>query len=140
MGEMRQKLQDKTIQAVSSSQKFNLFLANTKPIFKSKGTTRSALSKFYLKYAYNPIMQTLNSVGHKLAVQYEFDSFLYAGDLVEKSRDFCIERAGNTYTMEEGKAWNNEDWSGKIDGVDFFVQCGGFFCRHTLEYFNSNEE
>lgn len=139
MGEMRQRLQDKLIQAISSGQKMNVMLRNIKPIFKSTTKTKSWLSKYYLKFAYQPIMQTLNSVGYKLALQYGFDSFVYAGGLVEKSRDFCIERNGNEYTIEEGKKWNNLDWSGKIEGVDFFIALGGHRCLHFLEYYKDEE-
>jgi len=66
--------------------------------------------------------------------------FRYAGNLVEKSRDFCIERAGNIYTIEQGKSWNSLDWAGKMVGVDFFIQIGGYFCRHHLEWINDKDE
>jgi len=134
MGEVRQRLQDLVLNAVSSGQKLNLLVRNVKPIFKSSKKARSLLSKYYLKYAFNPVMQTLNSVSYKLAKQYGATHFLYAGDLIEKSRTFCIQRAGKTYSIEEGNSWNQIEWNGKIEGVDFFVQCGGWACRHHLEW------
>lgn len=134
MGEVRQRLQSIVMNAVSSSQKFNLLVSNTKPIFKSTKKQRSLLSKYYLKHAYNPIMQTLNGVSYKLAMQFGATHFLYAGDLIEKSRTFCIHRAGKTYSIEEGKSWNGIEWNGKIPDVDFFVQVGGWACRHRIEY------
>jgi len=122
------------INAVSSGQKFNLLVRNIKPIFKSTKTTQSGIAKYYLKYAYNPIMQTLNSVSYNLAKQYGIEKFKYAGGLVERSRQFCIDRVGETFTIEQGKAFNNLEWNGKIKGVDFFVQIGGYQCLHWLEW------
>lgn len=134
MGEIRQRLQDMLLNAVSSGQKFNLLLRNIKPVFKSTKQTRSGLAKYYLKYAYNPVMQTLNGVSYKLAKQYGVTNFKYAGGLVEHSRQFCIDRAGETFTIEQGKSWNELEWSGKIKGVDFFVQVGGTNCKHFIEW------
>jgi len=139
MGELRQRLQEKVIQAVSASQKLNVFIRNVKPIFKTKGKDKSSLAKYYLKYAYQPVMSTLNSVSYKLALKYGFDSFVYAGGLVEKSRQFCIDRNENEYTISDAKKWNDLEWNGKIQGVDFFVQCGGYKCLHHLEYTKSEE-
>ena len=125
MGEMRQRMQDLVMNAVSSGQKYNVLVRNIRPLLKSSKAKRSALSKYYLKYAYNPIMQALNGTSYHLAQKYGLTEFVYAGGLVEKSRHFCIERNGNKYSIEEGKSWNNLDWRGKIDGVDFFIQLGG---------------
>jgi len=134
MGEVRQRIQQTVINAVSSGQKFNILARNIKPVFKSTQTTKSTLAKYYLKYAYNPIMQTLNSVSYTLAKQYGITEFIYSGGLVEKSRQFCIDRNGNRYSIGEAKKWNDLEWDGKIKGVDFFVQCGGHFCKHFLEW------
>lgn len=140
MGELRQRFQSLVINAISSSQKLSLLIRNSKAIFKSTRKQKSALAKYYTKYAYMPINQTLNGASYKLAQQYGITKFRYAGNLVEKSRDFCIERAGNIYTIEQGKSWNNLDWAGKMVGVDFFIQCGGYACRHFLQYLSKNKE
>lgn len=140
MGEMRQRMQDLVMNAVSSGQKYNVLVRNIRPLLKSSKAKRSALSKYYLKYAYNPIMQALNGTSYHLAQKYGLTEFVYAGGLVEKSRHFCIERNGNKYSIEEGKSWNNLDWRGKIDGVDFFIQLGGWNCFHHLEWVNNEEE
>lgn len=138
-GEIRQRMQEAVINAVASTQKLNVAIRNIKPLFKSTKADRSLLAKYYLKYAYTPIMQTLNGVSYKLAKQYGLTRFRYSGGLMEKSRDFCIERDGNIYTIEDGKKWNELEWRGKIQGVDFFIQIGGFFCRHFLEWLKDED-
>lgn len=140
MGEIRQKLQEKVMNAVSSSQKFNVFMRDVKPVFKSTKKKRSLLSKYYLKYAYQPIMQTLNGASYHLAKKYGMTKFKYAGELVEKSRSFCIHRKNKVFTIEEGNSWNQINWNGKIEGLDFFVQVGGWNCLDHLEYLSKSEE
>ncbi len=140
MGELRQRFQSYVISSITTMQRFSTFVKNARPFFKTKNKTASALMKYYRAYAFNPIIQTLNSASYTLANKYGLKKFVYAGDLIEKSRDFCVERAGNTYTIEQGKSWNNLNWAGKIQGVDFFVQAGGYFCRHHLEYINEEKE
>lgn len=140
MGELRQRFQSLVINAISSSQKLSLLIRNSKAIFKSTRKQKSALAKYYTKYAYMPINQTLNGASYKLAQQYGLTKFRYAGNLVEKSRDFCIHRKGKVFTIEEGKSWNNIDWAGKIDGLDFFIQVGGWNCLDHLEYLPNNNE
>jgi len=134
LGEIRQRMQDLVLNAIASSQKLNVLVRNIKPLFKSTTKKRSALAKYYLKYAYDPVMQTLNSTSYKLARQYGYTKFIYKGGIIEKSRDFCIERDGNEYTLEQGKEWNNLDWKGKIQDIDFFIQLGGYSCRHYLQF------
>lgn len=138
-GEIRQRMQDLIINAIASAQKMNVLVKNIKPLFKSTTQKRSALSNYYLKYAYDPVMHTLNSASYKLAKQYGFTEFLYEGGLIEKSRDFCVERDGNIYTIEQGQEWNNLEWKGKIKGVDFFIQLGGYSCRHHLKFIKKDE-
>tara|TARA_R110000796_G_scaffold70400_1_gene160172 strand:+ start:102 stop:965 length:864 start_codon:yes stop_codon:yes gene_type:complete len=56
--------------------------------------------------------------------------FKYSGSLVAKSRDFCINHVGNTYTEAEVRdIWSSQSWSGKRVGDPFVVR-GGHRCRH----------
>jgi len=56
--------------------------------------------------------------------------FKYSGTLVGKSRDFCVNHVGETYTEEEIRAiWSSSSWSGKRSGDPFIVR-GGHGCRH----------
>lgn len=68
------------------------------------------------------------------ADKHSLQKFVYTGGLVERSRDFCIERDGLEFWRYQAEAWNDLDWAGKIEGVDFFVQVGGWNCRHYLEW------
>lgn len=139
MSEIRTSLQTLIMSAVVSGQKFNKLMSSIKPIFKSTKSEKSLLAKYYGKYAYQSIMQVLNGTSYRLAKQYGYTHFRYVGGLIEKSRSFCRERDGNVYSIEQGKEWNNLSWNGKIDGIDFFVQTGGWNCAHHLEFIKQSD-
>jgi hypothetical protein len=61
--------------------------------------------------------------------------YLYAGGLMDKSRPFCIERAGKYYHEDEIKAWASLEWAGKMRGTtdsSIFQFVGGYSCGHQL--------
>lgn len=60
--------------------------------------------------------------------------FIYAGTEVERSRYFCVRRMNRIYTMDFARGWDALDWAGKIPGLLFEVQMGGYRCRHSKMY------
>lgn len=80
------------------------------------------------------IFNTYNAANYFFAKEYKYKKFRYEGGLISDSRDFCVERDGLEFWIEEGERWNDLEWKGKIPGVDFFVQVGGYNCRHWLVY------
>lgn len=89
---------------------------------------------FYEVNAVAVLFNSYNAATKFFAKEYGYTKFRYEGGLIADSRDFCIERDGQEFWMEEGERWNELEWKGKIPGVDFFVQIGGFQCRHWLVY------
>lgn len=71
-----------------------------------------------------------NQFAEKLNLTYA----LYSGTSIRDTREFCRKRVGNIYTSDEIQKWNNQNWQGKIKGVDVKVQCGGYNCRHHLSW------
>ena len=57
--------------------------------------------------------------------------FKYVGSLIKDSREFCKERVGKTFTLEEIEAWEDIEFQGKKAGDPFIVR-GGWNCRHHL--------
>lgn len=63
-----------------------------------------------------------------------FTHAIYAGTIVDDSRDFCMDRNNLLYTEPEIITWNFDDWTGKIPGQDVRMACGGYNCRHSLNW------
>lgn len=136
MDEIRTAFHNYIIQGISSGQKLNKLLVNIRPMFLSSAGKPSLLSRFYRRYAYDAVAQLMNTLGNYIAKQHGLNKFLYEGGIVKDSRDFCVARAGQEFTREEGESWNGLTWRGKIPHVDFFVQCGGYNCLHSITWIN----
>lgn len=69
--------------------------------------------------------------GDRLGVR----AYRYSGGLIESSRDFCIERNGKIFTIEEIEKWKDDPWIKDnliyYPNYDPLVHMGLFRCRHT---------
>lgn len=69
-----------------------------------------------------------------LAQELGLEYFQYAGTLIATSRCFCEKRLNRVYTVDFAEGWENIDWDGKIPVGTFFVNRGGYNCRHHLSF------
>lgn len=61
--------------------------------------------------------------------------YLYSGGVMDKTRDFCLERSGNYYHHSEIESWASESWAGKKSGTtesSIFLFAGGWNCSHSI--------
>ena len=68
----------------------------------------------------------------------------YVGPKDSKVRDFCRDKVGKVFTVEEVRQWPAEEapWEGMIPNTDrgsIFVNAGGYNCRHNFEYLDEGE-
>jgi hypothetical protein len=56
------------------------------------------------------------------------DHFLYYGNTMKTTRDFCRVRAGKVYSKAEIESWNDLEWDGKSGPP--LTDRGGYNCRH----------
>jgi hypothetical protein len=85
------------------------------------------LSMYAEQMANDGIMNFHNAVIMKKGEDLGFDTFLYYGNIIKDSRDFCIKRAGNVYTKEQIQGWTFA-WQGKSGPA--MSDRGGYNCRH----------
>jgi hypothetical protein len=101
-----------------------------------RGAVEKSVSRKYHDFfevnATSILFNSYNAATRHFAKKYGYKRFVYEGGLIKDSRDFCIERDGLTFHDYQGEAWNDLEWKGKMQGVDFFVQIGGHNCRHWL--------
>jgi hypothetical protein len=70
-----------------------------------------------------------------VASDLKLEWYLYANGLMDKSREFCIERAGKYFHESEIRAWASLDWKGKATGItesSIFILAGGYNCVHQM--------
>ena len=88
-----------------------------------------SLSRYAQVFAHDTLMSFFSKVSKAKADENDFDTFIYYGDTVRDSRDFCIQRAGRVYTSKQIESWQRLDWKGKRPGNIWIVR-GGYHCRH----------
>jgi len=62
------------------------------------------------------------------------DYAVYSGTVMKFTRPFCEARNNNVYKSSTIEEWNSQEWKGKIPGKDVAIQCGGYNCRHHLNW------
>lgn len=101
----------------------------------------------FSKALQNLVLDTYQQVDRATAKEYgarlKLDTFIYAGGLIETSREFCKKRNNKVFTEEEAAKWGSdptlprtkkEKDSGVLTGYDPLVDVGRYNCRHRLRY------
>lgn len=128
------------------------FLKGLKDYVVGEGVKMGAYEKhlntyvndLYSKYDRINTLEFKDRLGLKYAV--------YGGGLIETSRPFCEERNNKIFSVEEIETWGTSKdklggyetkkdgyFKGKPDIYDPFTDCGGYNCRHTLNYVTLSE-
>lgn len=87
------------------------------------------MRRYASQMAQDALMQFDASINVNAGIEAGATSWLYYGDVIRDSREFCREHAGNSYTLEEIQQVWSGDWKGKASGDPFIVR-GGYNCRH----------
>ena len=132
------------LQNVSAKSSFKDLKSSLQTLVEGDETTNGAMQQYLRTYAYDTFSNVQRAVDLNIADTYQFNSFIYSGDIIKDSREFCIERVNGIFTREDLAEWSTMDWKGKNWDVPVEISLGGYNCRHTLmwipdeavEYFN----
>ena len=91
-----------------------------------------ALQKYHRNFSYDLLSQVDRATGKTYADDLKFEFAIYEGGLIETSREFCKKHNGNVYHISEIQKFNPQ--VAKPPNYNPFVDCGGYSCRHTLNY------
>lgn len=110
------------------------------------GTKESpgVLSKAFGNLVYDTYQQVDRATNKEYATRLELDTFIYAGGLIETSRDFCKKRNNKVFTEEEAEQWRRDCQLPRkakepkcpepVWGYDPLVELGRWSCRHRTRY------
>ncbi len=113
----------------------------------------------FKQFAFDVYQQYDATYNMKLAEEFDMKYFVYEGELVKDSRDFCAAHQGKIFTIEEAQSWNTwtpargqqerafpEGWEIKqkdiyavpsylgYPGYDPIIDRGGYRCQHHLAF------
>jgi hypothetical protein len=87
-----------------------------------------SMAQYSSLWASEAIMNYQQSVHLKKGRDAGLKHYLYFGNIMERSRPFCIDRAGKVFSEEQILSWNDMKWQGKSGPP--LTNRGGWNCRH----------
>lgn len=130
---LRTELLSYIVKYMNSEQNYSLFRKGFYDIMKNYKGIKDDMVNDIENYIYDMVSSCIQATNNFYADFLKMtDYFYYQGDEIETSRQFCRERHGKYFTREEAEEWDKQNWPGKIPGVKFIAQRGGYGCRHTI--------
>jgi len=75
-------------------------------------------------------------VNKYFADELKLKYFVYAGSIMEKTRDFCAERNNRVFHVNDVSSFPN-NLSYFPPNYNFFIDRGGYNCRHKIRYISN---
>ena len=115
--------------SVAGGAKMSTLVNTIKGILTGHKDAKGRPMTMYAKgFAQDAVMNYHNQVNIKKGEDAGFTHFLYYGDIIGTSRQFCITRVGKVYNKRQILAWDSLSWKGKAGPA--FSERGGYNCRH----------
>ncbi len=91
----------------------------------------------YRTFIYDTYQQIDRLESGIYAEELGMQSFIYSGGKIATTRNFCCQRNGKIWTVDEAKKWENLEFQGKNKDYNPLVDLGGHNCRHTTQYISN---
>lgn len=126
--------------SIANRKPYGEYLKGMREIVVGTDQREGILNKYYRQYAFDSFNQTDAAVNLHYANSLDMTWFIYAGTLIDTSREFCRKRAGKVFSVQETKTWKNDPtlvYSAK-DSYNPLINRGGYNCRHRIRYITSS--
>lgn len=120
---------------VNTGGNFSGFLQQVRDYIQGNDELDGRLLSYSRTFLRDTLFNYSRAYQQSVTADLKLEFYSYSGGLMDKSREFCIERAGKFFHESEIKEWANEDWRGKRQGTtesSIFIYCGGYNCTHSL--------
>lgn len=128
------------------------YIQSVRELVKGNENKMGALDRHFDTFAYDTFTQHDRTVSWEYANKLGLNYAKYMGGLVEDSRPFCVVRNGKVFSKEEilkfgtpqdtyGGYTNKSkgQFKGKPLEYDPILDCGGYRCRHSLNFMTEKE-
>lgn len=142
--QIRDKVTNLVLENVSAKASFAKLKTDLETIVKGSDEVEGAMVKYLRTYAYDTFSHVQQAINLNIADNYGLNCFVYEGNIIKDSREFCREHLGQIICRDEFEALEAQDWQGKNSDVPFEISLGGYNCRHSAmwipdeakDYFN----
>lgn len=122
-------------QNVNTGGSYKGMLQQVRDFIVGNDKVEGRLYRYATTYTNDILFQYSRSFQQSVTADLGLTWYLYSGGLIDRSREFCIDRTGKFFTHKEVESWAKLNWKGKdplTTESSIFVLCGGFSCRHQL--------
>lgn len=138
VAQVRQDVKNVVLQAIQRGQTLREFSAALKNYVVSTPDADGRLKRYWRTYAYDLFNQATEIKNEQFRRGLDLRWFIYVGDVIKDSREFCRKKAGNLFAVVEAdKEWPNDpDLIGKKSGIPYVprIDRGRWNCRHRIRY------
>ena len=140
---LRNALKTYTYKSVSGGLPYNEFLTGLQTLVAGAPEQDSMLRKHYKTYAFDSYSQFDGSIGNQWRQKLNLKAAMYQGGLIDTSREFCEERNGKIFTIQEMEKWpfaenlprtKEEKLAGTTIGYIPWIDKGRWNCRHQVNW------
>ena len=125
-------------QSISAQTPYCEFTKGFKEILGGAEGIDPKLVRYSKQYVHDTMFQVNAKISEAFAERLDLKYFLYEGDVIETTRPFCEERAGNVYSVDDVKSWPKA-LPYFQENYDFFIHRGGYNCRHNIKYISERQ-
>lgn len=140
---LRDYLKKYTYQAVTGGAPYKDFVRGLGVIVRGAPDQDSMLAKHFKAFAFDTYAQFDASTGNQWRQKLNLRAAIYAGGLIDNSREFCIHKNDQVFTIEEMEAWKDdptlprtkeERRVGHTIGYIGYIDRGRWNCRHQVNW------
>lgn len=133
--QIKQPLMDVINQNINSGGQFSGFLDQVKTFITGNSNVDGRLLSYARTLTRDALFNYSRALQQSVTNDLKLSWYYYLGGLIDKSRDFCIERSDKYWHETEVKAWAELDWKGKRPDTtesSIFIYAGGYNCSHSI--------
>lgn len=122
-------------QNISTGGEFNGMLEQVKNFITGNDEVEGRLLRYTKTYVKDILFQYSRSFQESITNDLKLNWYSFSGGLIDRSREFCIERSGKFFHRSEIESWAELNWKGKTPGTtksSIFILLGGYNCSHSL--------
>lgn len=135
---VRSKILDTINNSISSNASLKDARAALREVIVGNVDVDGSLVKYAKQYVHDTFFQTTRVIDTAFSEKLKLKYFVYMGDIIDTTRDFCQARAGMVFHVDDVKSWpKNKPYF--PDPYDFFVDQGGYNCRHWIKYISESK-
>jgi hypothetical protein len=132
-----QNITDYLLREISVGRRESEILKGFQRFMVGDNQLNGEVTRYFKTQIHDVTWNISRSRDYNFAKALNLNYFIYQGTEIDTSREFCKERIGNTYHVNDVTTFpKTEPYF--PDNYDFFIHCGGYNCRHRLRWI-SNE-